>query len=204
MGGVTVTTPAHLPNSYLNRPFPVQRTWQQSEVVSADLLNSNIRDAIGYLLAPPRCIIYAANPASVPTQGTPTVFSWDTQLTNTDSMWNAQAPTKITFNTPGVYQIRGYLHYPYVSGTGVEFHIGFASNAGGLWPVAGSPNRLCEDTRQASGNNSLGSSIWIGGLFPFNQGDYIEMFTAQTSPGGLAPAGGQFGSQLTARWVSTY
>ena len=204
MGGLPVTTPTNIPISYLSRPFPVQKTWYPNQAVSAGALNANIRDAVGYLMAPPRCIVYAANPAQVPGQGTPTVFSFDSYLTDTDTMWDPQNPTALTFNTPGVYQLRGYLHYPYQSGNNVEFHIGFAVNASGLWPIIGSPNRLCEDTRQASGVSAFGTSTWIGGLFQFNQGDYVQLFTAQTYTSALAPVGGQFGCQVTARWVSTY
>jgi hypothetical protein len=199
-----MTTPTSVPISYLSRPFPVQKTWYPNQTVSAGALNQNVRDAVNYLLAPPRCIIYASNPAQVAAQGTPSVFSFDSYLTDTDNMWDPQNPTAITFNTPGVYQIRGYLHYPYISGNGVEFHIGFAVNASGLWPIIGAPNRLCEDTRQSSGVSAFGTSCWTGGLFQFNQGDYVQLFTAQTSSGALAPAGGQFGCQVTARWVSTY
>ncbi|MFF1469148.1 hypothetical protein [Streptomyces mirabilis] len=198
-----MTTPAHLPNSYLNRPFPVQKTWNAGETVAAGDLDANIRDAVNYMLAPPRCIVYCANPQQAQ-GGTPVAFSLDTALTNTDGMWTPQNPSVITFNTPGVYKIAAYLHYPYQSGTGIEFHLGFAQNAGGLWPVVGAPNRLCEDTRQASGNSAFGSSIWISGIYPFNQGDYVQLFTTQTfATSAIAPAGGQFGSQVTARWVST-
>ena len=202
MGGLSVTTPVNLPTSYLNRPFPVQKTWNAQETVPAGDLDANVRDAVNYMLAPPRCTVYCANRAQI-TSATPAAFALDTVLTSTDNMWTSQNPSVITFQTPGVYKIAAYLHYPYQSGANIEFHLGFAQNAGGLWPVAGAPNRLCEDTRQASGNASFGTSIWISGIYPFNRGDYVQLFTAQTYTSAIAPQGGQFGSQVAARWIST-
>lgn len=182
--------------------FPVQRSWSSSTVVGADEANQNIRDAIGFLLSPPRCIVYCANPQQFNSGNPPQPYALDTVLVDTGNMWNSSFPSRIYMPLPGVFQVKATIHYPYTATANTSFQLGVALNSNGVWPTSGSPQRIVEDTRPATNNAAFGTSLSVRGAYPFVQGDYIEIFTEQTTGSAFAPAGGQFASQVSVRWRS--
>lgn len=182
--------------------LPVQRTWAAQETPSQSELNLNIRDAVSFLLSPPRVSLGAGSTQQVSTSSAPIleVFGWDTEIIDTDDMWDPSDPTKIHINTPGLYVVRTYLRYPYQSPSGVSYALGLGRNTAGKWPFQNYPNRLADDTRPASTDGARRTSLWITVTYPFAAGDYIEVFTGQTSGADYAPNNQLNG--FSARWVA--
>lgn len=199
-----MTTPPKLALSKTRQLFPVQRTWSPGETPSQDELDANLRDALNFLLSPPRCSVTVTNSQVISTGGRPVAYTWDTEELDTDEMWSSSAPTRITFNTPGLYSVKARLRYAYkAAAVGTMYQLGVAKNAGGLWPLVGQPNRLMEDTRPASNNSSRSSSLWCYGLFQFAADEYIEFFTEQNSGADYNPQAGDGLSGVDVRWVAS-
>lgn len=181
--------------------LPVQRTWAAGETPSEGELDLNIRDAVNFLLSPPRVSLACGSPQDIQV-GPPTfqVFGWDTEIIDTDEMWDSADPTKVHINTPGLYAVRAYLRYPYISPSGVSYGLALGRNTGGQWPSNNYPNRLADDTRSASKDSGRMTSLWISILYPFQAGEYIEVFTAQTTGNSRTPD--KLLNGFDVRWVA--
>lgn len=189
------------PLSLSQQLLPVQRTWAAGETPSEGELDLNIRDAINFLLSPPRVSLALGSPPDIQV-GPPTVqvLPWDTEYIDTDDMWDSSDPTKVHFNTPGLYVVRAYLRYPYIAPSGVTYQLGIGKNTGGQWSsLQTAPSRIAEDTRPASKDVNRSTSLWVSTTYPFQAGDYIEAFTAQTTANSYAPQATLNG--LDVRWV---
>jgi hypothetical protein len=206
---------------------PTMHTWNTAETPRAEILNSDIRDAVNFFANPPRCQIGQTQSQQVNAQQV-TPLALDTLYYDNNSFWNSSNPSLITFNTPGVYQIRAYLHWNYVTGN-QAYMIAVCLNTD-VFPGNSSPNlapgtyypyvggtKLFEDDRRGSNNSNLGTSTWVEGLYQAQQGDYVQVFvyqlggvfiggtgtpSAESTPGNQAGGpGGLFSCQVTARWV---
>lgn len=181
--------------------LPVQRTWAAGETPSEGELDLNIRDAVNFLLSPPRVSLSCGSPQDIQV-GPPAfqAFAWDTEIIDTDEMWDSADPTKVRINTPGLYAVRAYLRYPYLTPTGVSYGLGLGRNTGGQWPSNNYPNRIADDTRSASKDAGRMTSLWITTLYPFQAGEYVEVFTAQTTTSSRTPDKQLNGFDV--RWVA--
>ena len=186
---------------------PNQLTWTTGVPATAPNLNSNVRDAINFLLSPPLVSVTTTSSLSWASSTNPAIITqWATATTNTDSNWALSPnPSRLTANTPGLYEIWLYIHYGYVTYTATQMaHCGIAlNNAAGAWLNNGGANRLAEDTRVLSNNASLGTSIDITIDQFLNAGDYVEAYTAQTSGANATIAAGQFNALFGMRWVGS-
>lgn len=83
---------------------PVMHVFTTGEVVTASNLNNNTVTLAAFVLAVPYCKVrQTANQAI----STGTALSWSTADVNSDSIWSAGAPTRLTSNTPGWYELSG-------------------------------------------------------------------------------------------------
>lgn len=182
---------------------PTLDTFTTGIPVTAPQLNKNARDAVNYLLAPPRASISRSTSWSVTSGATPQLLTiWDQQIIDTDNMWvPTPNPSRITANTPGLYEISLYVHYTNSAASGLA-HCGIAiNNEGGGW-TTGPGFRLGEDTRPMTTTASFQTTTSIILEQFLNVGDYVEFYTAQTTAGTLTMSAGTFGALATARWVA--
>jgi hypothetical protein len=82
--------------------IPDPRTWYDGEIVSPENLNTEIRDALKFLLNPPAVAVRMDVDVPI-TNNTWTRVPFDTVLRDTDGISDALAPGLYTVVTPGLY-----------------------------------------------------------------------------------------------------
>ena len=181
---------------------PVMRTWTDGEVVTAAEMNSNVRDPINFLISPPRCLLTTSAGATFSSNASPTVITqWDTPLVNTDGIWSSGNPQRMTANTPGLYEVQMYLHFPWVTVSGnTSYQCGITLNAGGTWSGSAA---LVEATGLGSADQNLGTSVNCVVVQYLNKGDYLEFYEAQDSGSNSSPIAGPFGLLASVRWIAS-
>jgi hypothetical protein len=114
------------------------------------------------------------NDNPVTTQSIPsgvfTNVSFDVEVYDTDNMFDPMTPTRLTFNTPGVYLVTGAARW--------------ADNATGRRAVGIVPNAngiafLAADTRDATASGASRQNVSTTARF--QAGDFIELKVEQTS-----------------------
>ena len=186
--------------------YPVQRTWVALENPTADELNQNVRDAVNWLLSPPRAVVYQSNSQDFQDGANTTQIAplqLDTPTVDTDRIWTQDFPSRMYCNTPGLYRVRVETHFNYTATVGT-YHTGIALNTNGHWPFT-TNNKIAEDTRTGSGNSALGTSLGIRATVQLNIGDYVEFFAAQAGTGtDVSTYGGIFGCVASMRMLSQF
>jgi hypothetical protein len=183
-------------------PAPNPRTWVNGEFVQDSTLNgiNGIRDALRFLLDPPRCRVRSVVAQSIPTSAyTAIAFATEdydneataSYLSGTGMHDPATNNTRITIQTAGTYLLTG--------------QIGWAGNAtgrrGSRWDVNGVVL-------------AGGQSIWAQGsanglaypapvmLVPLNVGDFVELKGFQESGAALSTvATSESQSRADVRWI---
>ena len=173
--------------------LPIQRTWQPQDTVSADELNQNVRDAVNFLLSPPRSHITMNNisqtvQAVQQTGPGMTPITFDTLVLDSDNMWDANVPSRLNINTPGLYKYRLYVHWQPNNNNGCSF-IGLARGSGGIWPDNANVSQITspkvsEDNQQWLKSATVGVSNFMEGYYQStDQNDYLEAFLAHSING---------------------
>lgn len=175
---------------------PSPRTWAVGDVVSAARLNTEISTAINYLLNPPACDVYCTAGTSIPDGATFTQVLYDTEESDTDNMHSTASNTgRITFNTPGRYEIMIYSSLP--GATYTVFSVNPRINSGGSATGGTSIRTFPFGT---PGGSPYENIITLQRVFA--AADYMEVFVAQTSGGARALiSSGTRANGVSARWV---
>lgn len=177
---------------------PSEDTLAVGGKVTAAWANADVRDAINYLLAPPRAFVYQGTTATTAgTSGTAAQVLWDSELFDTDSMHSTSVNTsRVTATTAGLYDVKTSCYWV-ANATGyrqIEIRKNSAGSAAGGTQIA-----------QFRAATSPTSSAWVGGDVDVSllAGDYLECFVTQTSGGSLATVVGQSFTWFSMRWVAT-
>ena len=172
---------------------PVEITWTAGQIVTAAQLNSNLRDAINFIIGPPLCICRQTLAQSI-ANTTWAGLTFDTEDINRDSMHSTVTNTsRLTAVTAGWYRL--------------EASSGFVSNATGQrafeWAVNTS-RRSPASWINATAGGLATMSHWAVTLF-LNVGDFVEALAWQNSGGALNTASGTAENQayVAAQWAST-
>lgn len=176
---------------------PSQGTVSIGNKGTAALWNDDVRDAINFLLAPPRAEVYQGASTNMPTSGTAALMLFDTEAYDSDTMHSTSSNTsRLVATTAGLYA--------------VFFQLAWAANATGV--------RQLDIKKNAGGNFASGSFVSTQRIVPpsgviataageldvqMNAGDYLEMFGTQTSGGALASSPGSYVTYFGMRWVAT-
>lgn len=157
-----------------------------------------MRDAVNFLISPPRVKVYKTASQSIGNSGW-ACLTWNAEAFDSDTMHdNTTANSRITFTTAGTYQI--------------TYNAMWANNSTGL------RNHTIEkngNTTQGNGTpvvepfaiapvaaSYTGASISV--VASFVAGDWIQAFAWQNSGGALNLVGGsEAHSTFSARWVSS-
>ncbi|MFI6296699.1 hypothetical protein ACIBEJ_34275 [Nonomuraea sp. NPDC050790] len=168
---------------------PSQRTWTVGELLTAAKLNTDLRDAVNFLLAPPLALLRLSADINIP-NATLTAINWNTEVIDRDGGHdNSTNPFRYTFQTAGYYEVATQIAFN-TNGTGLRLVHLYDNN----YPLAGN---------QGTGNSVQLTCISAGRTHFFNVGEYILVQVYQNSgaplgiwaqPGGLC--------QMSARWVS--
>lgn len=172
---------------------PALRTWTAGEIVTAAMLNTNVRDAINFLLSKPYVSVYQTAAQSIPT-ATFTAINFDTEETDNDGMHSTGTnPSRLTAVTPGWYLVSGQVAY--------------AANATGSRNARLGVNLAvvpASGTTTLPANGNLGVATVATRAVFLNAGDFVQIQGMQSSGGALnTGVGGEYVSSMSAMWQSS-
>ena len=177
---------------------PSQGTVAVGDKITASLWNDDVRDAVNFLISPPRVKVYKTANQSIANSAW-ACLTWNAEAFDSDTMHdNATSNSRITFTTAGTYQIT-YNALWANNSTGLRNHTieknGTTTQGSGttiIEPFAISPVAATHS----------GASISV--MASFVAGDWIQAFAWQNSGGALNLAGvTEAHSSFSARWVSS-
>ncbi len=168
---------------------PSPRTWAVGELLTAAKLNTDLRDGLNFLLAPPLAVLTKGSQTI--TNNTATLLSWTAETLDRDNGHdNATNNTRYTAQTAGWYDCReGHQWSTAASSTATA---GFVKNGGASYIAP-------PDIRPFSSVN--GVTNIVSGLVYLSVGDYVEVNVNQGSGGSLTLFGTN--ALFTVGWVST-
>ena len=170
-------------------PVPSQRTWSVGDVVTAAMMNANVRDAVNFLAAPPLAILTQANAQSIPaTAWTP--ISLDTSVADTYSGHsNTVNNSRYTSQVGNFYFVLGMVAY--------------ASNATGDRFASIYVNGVPADQGPASSQNAVSGYQTLSyafGLIYLPAASYVELRAYTSTAVSTQTTTGQR-SMMAAWWV---
>jgi hypothetical protein len=171
---------------------PSQETAAVGQFIAASLWNDDVRDAVDFLLSPPRCRLWSTAAVSA-TTSTYTAMTWNSEDYDTDGMHSTSSNTsRITIVTPGLYQLSGVL--------------GWAGNATGRrwqqWYLNGVSLGVDYSTIFYAGGSSAIEMPAATTCVELIAGDYVELFGWQDSGVNLNMNPTTSYSYAEARWVA--
>lgn len=183
---------------------PSQQTYAAGDTLLAADLNSDVRDAVNFLINVPQVKVYnSANWTSFTASGTFALVTWDTEAIDTDTMHSTVSNTgRITFTTAGVYAIQlnpRWLAPGTAWNANARLQCELRKNAGATVVYEGNygPPTV----------NNAATASWSTRLL-MAAGDYIEAWvaitdTSQTYTISNGLAGTEKDSFMTAMWTGT-
>lgn len=173
---------------------PTLKTWTDGARVSAADFNDQIRDGLGALLNPPQALAYCTGLVSTPSDTTYRPTTWHATAYDTDGMWNAANPTRLTINTAGYYLI--IVRSVWGNYAGGYRGVWVKLNAGGA-PLSGT--LLEGDLVQPVPATNTNVRLMVSRLCAV--GDHLELFTYQTSGGPQNTIFGITGPTMSVAWT---
>lgn len=176
---------------------PSQGTAAVGDKITASLWNDDVRDAVNFLISPPRCKVYKTANQSVATT-TWTAVTWNAETFDTDTMHdNTTNAQRITFTTAGTYQITLNVMWAN-NGSGTRY-LNIEKNG----TTYGSGTEVVTSFATAPiGSTHNGINVNVMATFAAN--DYIIAFVNQTSGGALNLSGtSDAHSSFAALWVAS-
>lgn len=156
------------------------------------MLNTNVRDAVNFLLSPPRARVWQSVAQTITNStGTPTAVTFTSEDVDTDTIHSVASNTsRMTIVTPGRYRCTG--------------SVGIAANATGVRTLRLQKNGVTTiaAVRQA-GTAAATQYMQITEDILCVTGDYIELTIEQNSGGSLALSNSSDVTYLHVVWVST-
>lgn len=175
---------------------PGTRTWLVGEKITANRLNTEVRDAIDFILRPPQCIAYRNGALSLATSTT-TVVPLNVEEIDTDGMHSTSTnPSRITIVTPGRYEVVAIASFA-ANSTGIRaLQVRF--NAAGN-PAGGS--LFGDNVVNAVPGSGQQTRVFFVASRVFDAADYLELFAYQNSGGDLNLDDGIRQSWMSVRWI---
>lgn len=156
---------------------PSQATAAVGDPLTATLWNDDVRDAIAFLVDPPKCALTTA--AQATTNNVYALLSWDTEKYDNDAMHDLVTnPSRVTFKTAGIYLV-SYNASWVANATGTRT-VDVRLNAGGV-QTNGTSVDFSRINAPAAGVSTTQGCFQAR----FAANDYIEFFIVQTSGGNL-------------------
>jgi hypothetical protein len=153
-------------------------------------MNTEVRDAINFLIAPPRCHAYQSVAQTLTTGTTGAVVTFTSEEVDTDGIHSTSSNTsRFTIVTAGRYRFIG--------------QVGFASNATGQRGAFLQKNGTRVTTTRHQATNGVSHYQQVTDEILCSAGDYVELLAMQSSGGNLDTVAGSNETFLHAVWVST-
>jgi hypothetical protein len=169
--------------------YPVPDTWVDGQTVTADWLNTNIRDSQLFLAYAPLTMVYRSSTQSIPS-GSQAKVTFDTEVIDVNNMFSPPS-TDIIVQSPGVYEIQFNI---YMSGT---------SSAGSIRASHIGINGNWIGSNNDAPANGTATSLNCASVAALAKGDVINGYVYQDSGVALTVGGGNQAPRLAARLLST-
>ncbi|HEY6021598.1 MAG TPA: hypothetical protein VIY48_17545 [Candidatus Paceibacterota bacterium] len=171
---------------------PAEITWVSGQVVTAAQLNTNLRDAVNFLINKPTCQVRQTVSQNL-TTGSAAAIAFDTEDVDNDNMHSTTTnTTRLTAVTSGRYHVGG--GYCAASTTGRK-EVWVRINGG---DVNGTESGVPGGSAVATGPALRGVSIFL------NAGNYTELWVFQDSGGTIATSvSGAQQASFFALWTGT-
>ena len=166
---------------------PTQDTFTVGEILTAALMNKNVRDAVDFLQSPPFAVLYQNNSQSIP-NGAETSISFDSEIADPyGGHSNTSNNGRYTCQLAGYYFMIGAIWY--------------ASNTTGYrrGDLYVNSNSLTPQWQVSAEAPTTGCGIQVNGMQYLNVGDYVNLMAYQNSGGALSTPGG--GACSLALWL---
>ena len=169
---------------------PVEDTLAVGGKITAAWGNSDIRDAINFLLAPPRALAYQGTATTSFTSAVFAVVGMDAETFDTDAMHSTSVNnSRLTIVTTGMYLIVGSL--------------GFAANATGYRQAGIYKNGVLAQRAIVMAASAGTTVVPIHGMLSLTAGDYVELAGAQNSGGALTSVASADSTFISATWIAS-
>jgi hypothetical protein len=171
-------------------------------VQEADM--NNLAYCCTFLLAKPIASVKDSAGGQTISSGGTTVISWGTKNFDTDGMYSAGNPTRLTVQTPGWYKVSwciGGMH-----GSAAMIH-GYLNSTTGSNNPGGSGNVSADNWCNGQQSfSSTGANIGAAGVWPYYlyAGDYIQLTGQNPAAGGATFTTFANESFLSLEYVSLY
>jgi hypothetical protein len=173
---------------------PAEITFVAGTVLTAAQLNSNLRDAVNFIITPPMAILRQTAAQTFGTSGTWAALLFDTEDLDRDGMHSTVTNTsRATAVTAGYYDCHGISVWAAnaTGGRGAALAVNGTRVAG-----RGAMIQACATPVTPAALTS--ASVYL------NVGDFAEIHAVQYSGGSLNTAiGSDLAPSFTLRWVST-
>lgn len=159
-------------------PAPTQDTFTVGEILTAALMNKNVRDAVDFLQSPPFAVLWQNTAQSIPNNNA-TPINFDSEIIDSyGGHSNTTNPAQYKPQVPGYY---------FILGAGW-----FSANATGyrrldLYVNGVTVTPQWQTTESAF---STGAGMQVCGFQYMNVGDYLQLQGTQNSGGALSTPGG--------------
>lgn len=166
------------------------RTWQPGELVTANLLNAEIRDHLEYLYARQTigARIYRSNNQSIP-PNTWTPISFSAARYDGDSCFSVGLPTRLSISHSGKYLITVHLGF---ANTQVRRNTALRVNGGTF---------IAQHNIESNGVAHEGY-VSLATVYPLNPGDYVECVVYHIEASNLdVLATSRHSPEMTLQWL---
>ncbi len=177
---------------------PSQSTASVGNKVTASLWNDDVRDAVNFLLNPPRLQVYHSVDRTA-TTGTWLLAIFDSESWDSDTTMHSTSSNTSRLIAPvaGQYRVDALVYWTgnATGGRGVNF----TKNGAGTRSATNSALSDGFATPQNNTNQLHAVSFEV----TMAANDYLEMWVYQASGGNLNYIGGSGGTRVSMRWVSS-
>lgn len=176
---------------------PAQSTAAVGGRIRASLWNTDVRDAVNFLLNPPTARVYQGTAGTTLTTATATLIPFDAESWDTDSCHSLATNTsRLVATTAGKYLVVAQVSYA-ANATGQRY-VTLRKNSAGSSSGGTLIDSVSVDA-MASGSTSvfLVTEVWLS-----TAGDYLEVFGQQSSGGNLATNTGASATFCSMTWQS--
>jgi hypothetical protein len=172
-------------------PVPAPRTWSVNDLVSAALLNTNIRDAVTFLAGRPFFVGYQSTAQVVASGGT-FHCSIDTNLIDT---YNGHSTVtnnfRYTAQVPGWYRLEARVQFP--NNNVGRYILG--------WALNGSTTNVGRVDVPSNSTGGAGLTVDIDDYMFLNAGDGLDLLIFQSSTVSQTLIVGSHNTQMAVTWV---
>jgi hypothetical protein len=172
-------------------PWTTPRTWSPGELVTADMLNDHLRDNLLYLydrLSIGARVARTSN-QSIP-QNSWTALSFATERYDTDNLFSATFPTRLTAQTPGKYLITAHIAF---AAAQARKEVKLRVN-GGI--------DIAQHTRQSNGV-AQPAHVSLATVYALSAGQYVELLAWHEHGAALNVLGTpNVSAELSMQWLA--